>query len=127
VLVQVIGDACLGSSDAIAALDALITRRTDRRRPTSWPVPRERLDGLLVLAPAAGVTAFGVVSHRRRAELLQLLAEAEKAHRLNRRCNDEILTWAGRQGNEGIPRTNLVRRGRPTDPELPPSRFPSEH
>ncbi|MDQ3157544.1 MAG: pyridoxamine 5'-phosphate oxidase family protein [Actinomycetota bacterium] len=76
---------------AIAALDALINRRTDRRRPTSWPVPRERLDGLLALAPAAGVTAFGVVSHTRRAELLQLLAEAEKTQRQNRRYVDEIL------------------------------------
>jgi nitroreductase len=113
------------TSDAMAALDALTHRRTDRRRPTSWPVPRERLDGLLELAPGAGVTAFGVVSHRRRAELLQLLAEAEKAQRLDPRYVDEILTWAGRRGNEGIPRANLVRRGRETDPGLAPNRFPS--
>ena len=49
--------------EALAALDALIRRRTDRRRPASWPVPRERLDGLLALGPAAGVTVLGVVSH----------------------------------------------------------------
>jgi len=111
--------------DALAALDALIKRRTDRRRPTSWPVPHERLDGLLALGPAAGVTAFAVVSHRRRSELLQLLAEAEKAQRLNRHYVEEILSWAGRQGDEGIPTTNLLRRRPGTDPEIAPSRFPS--
>ena len=42
-----------------------VTRRTDRRRPSSWPVPRERLDGLLALGPAAGVTIVGVVSQPR--------------------------------------------------------------
>jgi hypothetical protein len=68
--------------EALAALDALVTRRTDRRRPSSWPVPRERLDGLLALGQAAGVTIVGVVSQRARAELLQILAEAEKAQRL---------------------------------------------
>ena len=110
---------------ALAALDALVNRRTDRRRPSSWPVPRERLDGLLALGPAAGVTAFGVVSHHGRAELLALLAEAEKAQRLNRHYVDEILSWVGRQGNEGIPTTSLLRRSYVTDPGIAPSRFPS--
>ena len=53
--------------EALTALDALIQRRTDRRRPSSGPVPRERLDGLLALGPAAGVTVLGVVTHARRA------------------------------------------------------------
>ena len=113
------------TSEALTALDALIKRRTDRRRPSSWPVPRERLDGLLALGPAAGVTVLGVVSHTRRAELLQLLAEAEQAQRLNQQYVDEILSWAGRQGDEGIPTTSLLRRSPGTDPEIAPSRFPS--
>ena len=113
------------TSEALTALDALIKRRTDRRRPSSWPVPRERLDGLLALGPAAGVTVLGVVSHTRRAELLQLLAEAEQAQRLNQQYVDEILSWAGRQGDEGIPTTSLLRRSPGADPEIAPSRFPS--
>jgi hypothetical protein len=114
------------TSEALAALDALVNRRTDRRRPSSWPVPHDRLDGLLALGPASGVTAIAVVSHRRRADLLQLFAEAEKTQRLNRHYVDEILTWAGKQGNEGIPVTSLVRRGfESAAPDVPPTRFPS--
>ncbi len=111
--------------EALTALDALVKRRTDRRRPSSWPVPRERLDGLLALGPAAGVTVLGVVTHARRAELLQLLAEAEQAQRLNQPYVDEILRWAGRQGDEGIPITSLLRRSLGVDPDMVPSRFPS--
>ena len=111
--------------DALAALDALSRRRTDRRRPTSWPVPRERLDGLLALGPAAGVTVIAVVSHRARADLLQILAEAEKAQRLDRRYVDEIVSWTGRPDGEGIPSTSLLRPESATNSEMAPSRFPS--
>jgi hypothetical protein len=111
--------------EALAALDALVARRTDRRRPSSWPVPRERLDALLALGPAAGVTIVGVVSQRARSELLQILAEAEKAQRLNSRYVDEIVSWTARQGNEGIPSTSLLRRVSETAPGIAPSRFPS--
>jgi nitroreductase len=113
------------SADDIAALDALIGRRTDRRTPTSWPVTHEQLDPLLAVAPAAGATAFAVVSHSRRAELLQVLAEAEKSQRLDRRYVDELLGWVGRQGNEGVPSTSLLRRFPQADPQRAPSRFPS--
>jgi nitroreductase len=114
------------SPDSVSALDALIKRRTDRRQPSSWPVPRDRLDGLLALGPASGVTGMAVVSDRRRADVLQLLAEAEKTQRLNRHYVDEIVSWAGRQGNEGIPLTSLLRRssGLPA-PDVAPTRFPS--
>jgi hypothetical protein len=109
----------------LAALDALVTRRTDRRRPLSWPVSRERLDALLALGPAAGVTIVGVVSKRARSQLLQVLAEAEKVQRLNRHYVDEIVSWTGRDGNEGIPTSSLLRRGSRSPPDLAPSRFPS--
>jgi nitroreductase len=111
--------------EALAALDALRRRRTDRRRPTSRPVPRERLDGLLALGSPTGVTIIAVVSHRARAELLQILAEAAKAQRLDPRYVDEIVRWTGRDDDEGIPLTSLLRREPETSSELPPSRFPS--
>lgn len=111
--------------DALAAFDALNKRRTDRRHPSSWRVPRERLDSLLALGPVAGVTIVAVVSDRARAELLQVLAEAEQAQRLNRRYVDEIVSWTGREDDEGIPATSLLRRNSATDPEMAPSRFPS--
>jgi len=93
--------------DALAALDILTRRRTDRRRPSSWPVPRERLDELLALGPATGVTIVAVVSRQARAELLQILAEAEAAQRLNRRYVDEIVSWTGREDDAGIPASSL--------------------
>jgi hypothetical protein len=111
--------------EAIAALDALVNRRTDRRLPAAWPVPHERLDALLAVAPAAGVIAFAVVSRRRRAELLQLLAEAEQTQRQDARYVDEIVAWTGRQGNQGIPHTSLLRRGHVAAPDVARSRFPS--
>jgi nitroreductase len=111
--------------EALAALTTLTRRRTDRRRPSSWHVPRERLDALLALGPAAGVTIVAVVSRRARAELLQILAEAEQAQRLNRRSVDEIVHWTGREDDEGIPASSLLRRGPATGPATAPSRFPS--
>ena len=41
--------------DALAALDALTKRRTDRRRPTSWPVPPEHMDRPAHLRPDTGL------------------------------------------------------------------------
>jgi hypothetical protein len=65
------------------------------------------------------------VSRRRRAELLQLLAEAEQTQRQDPRYVEEIVAWTGRQGNEGIPHTSLLRRGHAATPGVAPSRFPS--
>jgi len=111
--------------DVVATRDALTKRRTDRRRPRSWPVPRDRLDGLLALGPPAGVTVIAVVSARARSDLLQILAEAEKVQRLDQDYVDEIVSWTGRADAEGIPATSLPRRDSRADHELAPSRFPS--
>jgi nitroreductase len=112
--------------ESVAALEALKRRRTDRRRPAAQHVPRERLDGLLALGPTAGVTILAVVSRRARVELLQILAEAQKAQRLNPDYVDEIVRWTGREDDEGIPASSLLRRETATSgPEVPPSRFPS--
>lgn len=111
--------------EALTAVDALMRRRTDRRQPRSWPVPRWRLDELLALGPQAGVTVVAVVSHAARTELLQIIAEAEKTQRLDPRYVDEIVRWTGREDDEGIPVTSLLRRAREARPETAPSRFPS--
>ena len=113
------------TSDDLAALDALRTRRTDRRHPTSAPVPRHQLDRLLALAPTAGVTAVAVVSHRARTQLLRIIAEADRAQRLNPDYVDEIVGWTGRGDDQGIPVTSLLRRESNAGPGTPPSRFPS--
>jgi hypothetical protein len=113
------------TSAHLAALEALTTRRTDRRHPTSWPVSRDRLDPLLACGPTLGATVIAVVSHTAREELLQILAEAEKTQRMNRHYVDEILSWTARHGGEGIPASSLLRRGSQTGAPTAPSRFPS--
>jgi hypothetical protein len=109
---------------AQAALDALRRRRTDRRRSTFSPVPRETLDGLLALGPPAGVTIVAVVSHRARTELAQILAEAETTQRLDPDYVDEIVSWTGGRHDEGIPATSRLRR-EPEHPKTASSRFTS--
>jgi nitroreductase len=115
---------------ALAALEALERRRTDRRTPSGSPVPREQLDRLLALGPQAGVTIFAVVSRGARNELLQILAEADREQREDPDYVDEIVLWTGRDDGEGIPSSSLLRRDqgeRRADPVPtgPPSRFPS--
>ena len=109
----------------VAALDALRDRRTDRRRPTSWPVARELLDGLLAQGPHAGATLVAVVSHQARVELLQILAEAEQSQRSDSRLVDEVVRWTGHADGEGIPAASLLRRDGPAGHGTTPSRFPS--
>jgi len=117
------------TSAALGALEALKRRRTDRRAPTAAPVPREQLDRLLALGPPAGVTIVAVVSHRARTELLQALVEADRAQRMNPDYVDEIVKWTGREDDEGIPSSSLLRAPRRGSanpiPTNPPSRFPS--
>jgi hypothetical protein len=123
-------DPAAATPAALAALDALKQRRTDRRAPGASPVPREQLDSLLALGPRSGVTIVAVVSHRARTELLQILAEADRAQRLNSDYVDEIIHWTGHEDDEGIPSGSLLRRAPLSEPEGPgpatiPSRFPS--
>jgi hypothetical protein len=97
---------------ALEALDALQRRRTDRRSPSPSPIPREELDALLALGPRSGVTVIAVVSHQARTELIQILAEADQAQRNSPDYVDEILAWTGREDDEGIPASSLLRRSR---------------
>jgi nitroreductase len=118
------------SPEALAALDALRSRRTDRRLPSPSPVPREELDRLLAVGPHAGVTVLAVVSHRARVELLQILAEADQIERHDPLYVDEIIGWVGSDDKQGIPFTSLPRRrAEPARPDRPSpvatSRFPS--
>lgn len=115
----------VASPEAVAALEALSRRRTDRRRPAAWPVPRLQLDRLVACGPPAGVTVAAVVSTRARTELRQVLAEAERAQREDPQCVDEIVRWTGREDAQGIPVTNLVRRSGHQSGQGAPSRFPS--
>lgn len=128
-LADITFDPVPASPAALEALDALKRRRTDRRSPSPSPVPREELDALLALGPRSGVTVIAVVSHQARTELIQILAEADQAQRENPDYVDEIIKWTGRDGDEGIPSSSLLRRtrqpGHDNASAATPSRFPS--
>lgn len=109
------------TSEDRTKLEALVDRRTDRRRPTAWPVPRWRLDALMASGPPSGATVIAVVSYRARTALRQLLAAAQEVQRRDQRYVDETIRWTGRQDDAGIPATSLLRR---TSHPMP-SRFPS--
>ena len=66
-----------------------------------------------------------MVSHQARVELLQILAEAEQAQRSDPRHVDEVVRWTGREDDEGIPASSLLRREPAAGPGTTPSRFPS--
>jgi hypothetical protein len=90
-------------------LDALLRRRTDRRRTASWPVARGEVARLLAPAVRSRSQAVAVVSAPARALLLNLQDAADAAQRRDPGYLDEIETWVERTDNEGIPFANLVR------------------
>jgi hypothetical protein len=88
-------------------------------------VPRSLLDQLLAQASRFGAVAFAVVSATARQQLLDLLAEADAAHRGDSQYRDEINEWVDRPGGEGIPSDNLLRRASRGDDDEVVTRFPS--
>ncbi len=100
---------CRGkASDAAdAELSAIESRRTDRRRFTSWPVPDERLQHLANAAAAKGVHATPLIaaSERFRAELLIL--RALELQSTDRGLAHEQQAWVHHSAVDGIPSTAL--------------------
>jgi nitroreductase len=86
---------------------AIPRRRTDRRRYSSWPVPRGDLATMGARAARAGVTM-------RRVEALSDLAEvvtrAASRHADDYEYLTELATWSGRYGSKaGVPARNTPK------------------
>ena len=109
------------TDEACESLQALQTRRTDRRRFTSWPIPDARLAQLAEAATRWGARAIPItdVSTRFRAE--QLVESAMSAQASDARYAEEQVTWIGRSRVDGIPmaHADAARAGPSVDPPEP--------
>jgi hypothetical protein len=93
----------LHTPDALASLQALEQRYTDRRRFTSWPVPEERLQHLAVVADDGfgHVRPLTDVTSRFRTELLVNRAMTRQGS--DRGFTAEQHAWIDHSAVDGIP------------------------
>ena len=97
-------------------LSALLDRRTDRRRFTSWPVPPERVEHLAEVASEWGVHAVALVDELSRVRT-RLLVETALAHQAaNTEATAEQARWIDRSRADGVP-SDLVPAT--VDPDAP--------
>ena len=91
-----------GPSD-LPELSALLERRTDRRRFTSWPVPPQRVEHLAEVASDWGVQAVALVDELSRVRT-RLLVETALAHQAaNTEAAAEQARWIDRGHGDGVP------------------------
>lgn len=91
----------------LEALEALKRRRTDRRLPSTWPVPVERLEGMVELAARAGVLALPITSQRSRTRLIDLTLKAAQVQDADDSYLRELSGWIGHSTEDGVPWTSL--------------------
>ena len=113
-----------GSSDSADLLRAVVERRTDRRRLSSWPVPAERLNSLSSTGSVWGAQVLPVSGELARARLHRLTQRADEVQRRNQRYVAELAAWTGtlaRRGRARLARALPGGRGDrgPGQPSLP--------
>jgi nitroreductase len=100
-------------------LALLSTRRTDRRRFTSWPVPEEKLDHLADTARRWGATVLPIIEPGLRAQVEELLEDARRRQLADPRIAEETERWIDHGQSDGVPEATLphaegVRGERPS-------------
>ena len=93
--------------DAVAQLDLLRQRHTDRRRFTSWPVPEENLEHLAETGRKWGAAVLSVTEKELRAEIEELLEEARRRQQGDPRIADETESWIDHGATDGVPTESL--------------------
>ena len=96
-------------AEEIAQLVALGSRRTDRRRFTSWPVPEAKLVRLAETAEAWGPRAVPVVDVAARWRLETLAAQAQRRQASDVAVVREHEEWLDHSDVDGVPRTVVPR------------------
>jgi len=114
------------SAPEVELLDALVRRRTDRRRFTSWPVPAERLNTLASVGGSWGAQVLPVPGEATRERLRRLTRRADLVQQRNQRYVAELAAWvAGTPSRgEGVPAGHLPVRGEDDPVEATYRRFP---
>ncbi|MRH92612.1 NAD(P)H nitroreductase [Nocardia sp. SYP-A9097] len=103
---------------------AIETRRSDRRRFTSWEVPAGQIATMVAAGTAPGVQVRDIDSEEQRTLLLRTFTEARAVHEHDAAYNNELAFWSGRHAAPyGVPARAAVLATDPTvrpfaDPEL---------
>ena len=103
------------SAHAAAALRAVATRQTDRRRFTSWPVPAERLHSLAATGSQWGAQVLPVGGESVRTQLRRLTTQADRIQRQDRGYLHELEAWV-RAGRDGLVAGALPSHDSPVGP-----------
>ncbi|HYF73110.1 MAG TPA: hypothetical protein VD864_09840 [Nocardioides sp.] len=109
---------------AVAELQALQERRTDRRRFTSWPIPPERLGRLAASVDVDQVRVVPVTAAPDRVRVELLVSRATAIERADRRFAAEQRSWLDHSDVDGIPSELLPEPGARTPTRV--SRFVDE-
>lgn len=87
----------------IALAAAIPRRRTDRRRYSSWPVPREYLDEIAARVAREG-TVLRTADGAARDQLAWAIREAARSHAADPAYRLELAAWSGRYHSaDGVP------------------------
>lgn len=89
--------------EAVAMLDTIAARRTDRRRLSSWPVPEDRLRSLAATGSAWGAQVIPVFGEGEKERLQRLTRRADLLQQRNERYVAELAAWTGVSDVEGVP------------------------
>jgi nitroreductase len=102
-----------GAQDASGAelLSAVHNRHTDRRPFTHWPVPEAFVRQLSERASEQGGVLRVVSDPGTIDVLLKAIQAAASAQEDLPGYQDELAKWSGREGDDGIPASNLLRTG----------------
>ena len=107
--------------------NAILSRRTDRRRFGSWPVPAELIGELLELADLRGARLLPVTEPTLRRRLFRAIAVAAERQAADPALTAELAAWSGRNPGsaDGVPAAHVPEPQRaPGQPPLRPFSHP---
>jgi hypothetical protein len=89
---------------------AIAVRRTDRRRFSRRPVPREHIEALIAAAQGTGAQLLSMVDSEQSRHLLDTLADAAQRQEHHPGYPAELRIWTHRYaaGRDGVPADNLA-------------------
>jgi hypothetical protein len=90
-----------------AALQALHQRRTDRRTPSSEPIPSEKLDALVRAATIHGAFAT-LLPDEASDQLRDLMMLSSVLQQASDAYLEELAQWTHSTGDDGVPDSNVV-------------------
>ena len=100
-------------ADREAVLTSIMSRRTDRRRLTSWPIPHQQLARLSATGSLWGAQVFPVTSDSVKQQLHDLTHRANLIQSRNPRYIEELAASTLGTGTDGIGPAVIPERGEP--------------